>query len=85
MKSYLFKIVIEEDEFPDGTLGYYAYCPALEGCQTCGHTYEEVLKNIDEAIHCYVEDLIKAGDPIPIDNEGITVEVREEPLVAVNI
>jgi len=85
MKSYLFKVVIEEDGYPDGTPGYYAYCPALKGCSTCGHTYEETLKNIEEAIHSYVEDLIKAGEPIPIDPKEATVEVREEPFVAVNI
>lgn len=84
MKSYLFKIVIEEDEYPDGTPGYYAYCPALKGCSTCGHTYEETLKNIEEAIRGYVEDLIQSGEPVPTSPKNDFVEVRDEPLVAIN-
>ena len=41
--------VIEQD-----ALGYYAYCPELEGCQSQGDTFEEVLVNIKEAVHLYV-------------------------------
>ena len=43
---------IEKDEH-----GYYAYCPALEGCQTQGDTVEEALSNIKEAIELYIETL----------------------------
>lgn len=32
---------------------------------TQGETFEEVLKNSQEAIHCYVEGLRKLGEPIP--------------------
>jgi predicted RNase H-like HicB family nuclease len=45
-------VVIEKDEF-----GYYAYCPALEGCQTQGDTMEEVQNNIREAIALYLNTL----------------------------
>lgn len=37
--------------------GYYAYCPELEGCHTQGETFDEVMKNIKEAIELYVETL----------------------------
>ncbi|MDG2991563.1 type II toxin-antitoxin system HicB family antitoxin [Candidatus Synechococcus calcipolaris G9] len=45
-------VVIEKDEF-----GYYAYCPALEGCQTQGDSQPEVEANIKEAINLYLSTL----------------------------
>lgn len=45
-------IVIEKDEY-----GYYAYCPELEGCQTQGDSFEDVIANIKEAIELYLETL----------------------------
>jgi predicted RNase H-like HicB family nuclease len=50
--SYKVSIVIEKDEH-----GYYAYCPELEGCQTQGDTFEEVMANIKEAIELYIETM----------------------------
>ena len=49
---YQLPVVIEKDED-----GYYAYCPSLEGCQTQGDTYEEILFNIKEAIFLYISTL----------------------------
>jgi predicted RNase H-like HicB family nuclease len=43
-------VVIEKDEF-----GYYAYCPAPEGCQTQGDSMEEVQNNIREAVTLYLK------------------------------
>ena len=46
-----FKIVLEK-----GMDGYIvAYCPALKGCVTQGHTEEEAIENIKEAIELYLE------------------------------
>ncbi len=50
--SYKASIIIEKDEH-----GYYAYCPELEGCQTQGNSFEEVLRNIKEAVELYLETL----------------------------
>lgn len=50
--SYKVGVVIEKDEN-----GYYAYSPELEGCQTQGDTFEEVMRNIKEAIELYLETL----------------------------
>jgi len=50
--SYKASITIEKDEH-----GYYAYCPELEGCQTQGDSFEEVLTNIKEAVELYLETL----------------------------
>jgi len=45
-------VIIERDQD-----GFYAYCPALEGCQSQGDTFEEACNNIQEAIALYWETL----------------------------
>ena len=67
MKSYIFRVIVEEDVTPDGVRAFHAYCPALKGCHTWGSSQEQALANVREAIELYVEDLLKAGDPIPLD------------------
>jgi predicted RNase H-like HicB family nuclease len=80
MKSYVFKVAIEPDKFEDGRDD--ASCPALKGCHTWGHSYEEALANIRGAIDLYVQDLLEAGQAIPVD-QG-TIELAE-PAVLVNV
>ena len=82
MKSYVFKVAIEPDKFEDGRDAWHAFCPALKGCHTWGHTHEEALANLREAIDLYVQDLIEAGEQIPVD-QG-TIELLE-PAVVVNV
>ncbi len=60
MAGYRFSVVIEKDEE-----GYFAFCPELQGCYTQGDTYEEVLKNIRDAIRLHIEDRIASGEEIP--------------------
>jgi len=62
---YQLPVVIEKDED-----GYYAYCPALEGCHTQGDTYEEVLINIREAISLYISTLSSSA----LQNYSITIQ-----------
>ena len=61
MKKYKFSVVIEKDKD-----GYFAFCPELQGCYTQGDTYEEVLKNIKDAIKLHIEDRIKEKEEIAI-------------------
>jgi predicted RNase H-like HicB family nuclease len=82
MKSYIFKVVIEPDKFEDGRDAWHGFCPALKGCHTWGHTYEEALTNLREAIDLYVQDLIESGEQVPVD-QG-TIELPE-PAVVVNV
>lgn len=82
MKSYVFKAVVEPDQFEDGRKAWHAFCPALKGCNTWGHSREEALANLREAIDLYVQDLIDAGDAIPVD-QG-TIELPD-PAVVVNV
>jgi predicted RNase H-like HicB family nuclease len=83
VKSYTFKVVIEEDTFPDGSRGYFVSVPALEhlGAATQGKTREEALQNIQEVLHLIVEELLAEGKPIPRE----AVMVSEEPLVTVTL
>jgi len=47
-----FPIVVEQDE--DGA--FIVTCPTFKGCHTYGHTIEEALDNIREAIQLCLED-----------------------------
>jgi len=51
MKIQNFSVVIEQDKN-----GFVAECLDLQGCYTQGETYEEVLKNIKDAIKLHVAD-----------------------------
>ena len=73
-----FNIIVGEDGRP----AWHASSPALKGCHTWGHSNEEALANMREAIGLYVQDLLDAGEPILLDQE--TIELSE-PAVAVNV
>jgi predicted RNase H-like HicB family nuclease len=79
MKTYIFKVFIEEDP-KDDRIAYHAYCPALKGCHTWGYSYEEALKNIKEAVDLYIEDLKENGEPIP---EEEALEILPETAISV--
>ena len=53
MRAYNYVIILEKEE--DG--GYHAFCPSLPGCHTQGNTYEEAVKNIQDAIKLYIESM----------------------------
>ncbi len=55
--------------------GYVAVVPALPGCVSQGDSRAEVLKNIEEAIELYLEDVREAGEPIPVEADREYVEV----------
>ena len=55
--------------------GYVATVPALPGCVSQGDSREEALRNIEEAIELYLEDVKAAGEPIPIEYGREYVEV----------
>ena len=47
-----FNAIIEKDKH-----GCYAYVPGLKGCVSQGDTFEDIIKNIKEAIELFIEDL----------------------------
>jgi predicted RNase H-like HicB family nuclease len=84
LKSYIFKVVVEDDEHEDGRKAFRAYCPALEsaGAASWGTTREEALKNIGDVLQMVVEELIGEGKEIPPDALIASVE---SPAVVVNV
>jgi len=60
MRTYKFRVVIEQDE--DGV--YIVSCPALKGCYSQGATIEEATENIKDAIQLHIEARKSLGDPI---------------------
>jgi predicted RNase H-like HicB family nuclease len=78
VKSYVFRVELVEED--DGR--WSAGVPALPGCATWGHTPEEALHNIHDAVEAYIRDLRNAGEDIP---KNATTQVIEEPVVAVTV
>jgi predicted RNase H-like HicB family nuclease len=79
LTTYTFKVVVEPDDDR-----WHAYCPALvgRGAATWGHTREEALANIEEVLKMVVASMLEHGESIhPAD----TVQISEEPLVAVTV
>ena len=67
-KEYNFKIIVEEAE--EG--GYYAECPAFQGCHAEGDTYEETIAEMKKVIRAFIEDYKKNNEEIPDDNFSVT-------------
>jgi predicted RNase H-like HicB family nuclease len=71
-------------EFDQDEGGYLAHFPALPGCHTWGDTYEEAVKNAEEALLGYIEALRKNGEEIPLEelpskevSLGVVVQLPE--------
>ncbi len=69
--SYKVSVIIEKDEH-----GYYAYCPELEGCQSQGDVFEEVVSNIKEAIELYFETLSQEERKMYLSQEVYTTSIE---------
>jgi predicted RNase H-like HicB family nuclease len=57
MKNYKVHVIIEPCE--EG--GYFATCPALQGCHAEGETYLEALENIQDIIRIHLESRAELG------------------------
>ncbi len=64
-KDIAYRIVVEEHE---GV--YVSSFPSLPGCHTWGKTFEEAVKNAEEALAIYIETLVANGDEIPIETSA---------------
>ena len=67
MKTYTYRTIIEPDD-----KGYHWFVPLLKGVHTSGKTIEETKKNLDEAIRCHLEGLLK--DKITPPKQGDAIE-----------
>jgi predicted RNase H-like HicB family nuclease len=55
--------------------GYVATIPVLPGCISQGDSREETLKNIEEAVELYLED-VKAAGAIPVEDGREYVDLK---------
>ncbi|MFH1054765.1 MAG: type II toxin-antitoxin system HicB family antitoxin [Candidatus Altiarchaeota archaeon] len=55
-KKYNFPVVVEGDED-----GYFVSCPTLQGCYSCGDSYEDAMRNIGDAIRLHIQDIHPPG------------------------
>lgn len=53
-----FPVILEQDE--DGV--YIATCPTFRGCRSFGHTIDEAMANVREAIQLCLDD--EPGQPV---------------------
>jgi predicted RNase H-like HicB family nuclease len=69
--SYKVSVVIEKDE-----KGYYAYSPELDGCQSQGGSFEEVVANMKEAVALYLDTLTDEEIKACVSREIITTSLE---------
>ena len=67
-----YTVILQKED--DG--GYVVTVPILPGCVSQGDTRAEALRNIEEAIKLYVEDMRAAGESVPVEDERTYVEVN---------
>lgn len=61
-----YRIIIEPEKYPSGSLVYNAYCPTLN-IADYGDTIEQALASIKEAIQLRLEVLSDEGEEVPVD------------------
>ncbi len=67
-----YTVILQKEQ--DG--GDVVTVPVLPGCVSQGDTREEALKNIEEAIEVYLEDVRAAGENVPVEDERAFVEIN---------
>jgi len=70
---YLYSVEVEA--LREG--GYFASCPALQGCHAEGDTYAAALQNIEDMIREHARIRKERGDPLP----SIIIDKRERAVV----
>ena len=80
MKSYVFKVEVEQE---DGR--WVAEVPSLPGCATEGDTREEAIEALREATQAYLEVLIEHNDPLPVDARDDVIILDSPDVVAVSV
>ena len=65
-KVYTYTIRMEPAE--EG--GFDVLVPALPGCHTQAETFEEAVDRAKGCIEGFLESLVKAGEPIPVESQA---------------
>jgi predicted RNase H-like HicB family nuclease len=87
LKSYLFKVVFEQDKWPDepdDKAIWRAYIPALPAAHAWGDTQQEALEHLKNAVDLIIADLVEEGKPIPTEPSS-HVQTRDEPWLVVTL
>ena len=66
MKTYAYRTIIVPDED-----GYHGFAPLLRGVHTFGKTIKETKKNLEEAIRCHLEGLVKDNITPPREQDSL--------------
>ena len=66
-----YTVVLQRDT--DGGCGVTV--PVLPGCVSQGDSRQDAVKNIEEAIELYLEDVKAAGGPVPVDDGREYVDI----------
>ena len=66
--TYVFKVVLEPDQYESGEEAWMAYCPVLPGTTTFGKTKDDALRNVRDVVQMALETMIEDGDPIPVES-----------------
>jgi len=61
LKMYEFPVLIEKDSGNS----FFATAPTLQGCYTSGKTFAEAVKNIQDVLSLYIQDLKEDRMKIP--------------------
>lgn len=61
LKMYEFPVLIEKE----GETSFFATAPTLQGCYTSGKTFTEAVKNIQDVISLYIQDLKEDKMKVP--------------------
>ncbi len=64
-KPYAFRVIIE----PEETSGFHGFAPLLRGVHTYGKTIQETKKNLEEAVLCHLQGMIKDKEKIPRESD----------------
>jgi predicted RNase H-like HicB family nuclease len=85
MKTYVFKVAIEQDKWPDEPdekAIWRAYVPALPSAHAWGDTHQQALENLRNAVELIIEELHERDEEIPME---AVERVSDEPLLTVNV
>ena len=87
MKSYIFKVVLEQDKWPDEPdkkAIWRASIPVLPAAHAWANIQQEAFAILKNAVDLIIEDLVDEGKSITTE-PAPQVQVSNEPLLAVTI
>lgn len=79
MKTYLFRVELREESDERWSV----WVLSLPGLTSWGHTKEEALRNIQDAAEAYIEDMVEAGEQVPL--AAGRIDLIDAPAVAVTV